>query len=268
MSIYTALSGALAAEEKVNTIANNLANVNTAGFKKDSLTFREYLTELEKEDEVGIGARSSYKWDDYHSLRGIDKAFVDVDTREIDFAQGEITETGNPLDFAINGKGFFAVKMPSGIGFTRNGSFTVNSDGVLVTSEGYPVINGEGDLTSPESTTEIAITGSRIDIDSEGNIYQDGRRTDKLSPVGFEDLRGLSKAGSSIFINNDPVANPSKIEKSEIIQGSIEGSNVNAVNEMVEMIAANRAFESYQNIIKSFNEINEKSVNQVGKLIG
>jgi len=268
MSIFTALSGAIAAEERVNTIANNLANIDTAGFKKDSLTFKEYLTQLEKVDNAQTAPRSSYSWDDYNHLNGHDKSYVDISSKEIDFEQGAIKQTGSPLDLALDGEGFFAVKTPSGIAFTRNGSFTLNSQGVLVTSEGYSVLSGQGDFTSMQNAEEIILKGSRVDIDTDGNIYEDGEKTSTLARVKFEDNRGLSKIGSSLFVNNDPVINPAQSAKGQVLQGALEWSNVNPIGEMINMIQANRAFEAYQNVIKSFNEIDTKAVNDLGRLLG
>ena len=267
MSIYTALSGAVAAEKKIDLIANNLANVNTNGFKRDSLTFKEYLTELEKEAIPEASIRSSYKWEDYHNLRGFDKSFVDIDTVETDYSQGSIVNTGRNLDLAINGAGFFAISTPMGIAFTRNGAFSLDSQGRLVTKEGFPVLTGTGDFINEDGFEEIFIRGN-IHFDKEGGIYQDGEKLYDLLTYNFTDKRALAKQGGNLYLNTDPIINETFAFQNNIISGALEGSNVNPLKEMVDLISANRAFESYQNVIKSFDEINSKAIDGVGRLIG
>ncbi|MEW6058090.1 MAG: flagellar hook-basal body protein [Bdellovibrionota bacterium] len=139
--LWTAVSGGMAQSQNLDIIANNLANANTTGFKKDSATFKEYLTAVERPEAVSNAIpRTVFKDSDFYHFDGKEHAFVNVDRVHTDHSQGNLRPTHGPLDLAIDGPGFFAVKTPSGLMFTRAGDFKVNAEGTIVTTEGYPVM--------------------------------------------------------------------------------------------------------------------------------
>ena len=143
-NLWVPLSGQIAQQQKVDTIANNIANANTAGFKKDSLVFKEHLTALNKGlDEIDI-PNGDWKTEDFYRTQGAENAYVKVDGSYTDFTQGGLQPTHNPLDLALFGNGFFEVLTPSGVRFTRKGNFNFNQQGELVTENGYKLLSEIG----------------------------------------------------------------------------------------------------------------------------
>ncbi len=215
--------GGLRQERKLEASANNLANVDTTGFKKDVISFDRMF-----------------------------KARFNTD-----FAQGNIRTTGNPLDFAIAGRGFFKVQTPRGVEYTRNGTFSLNADKVLVDQQGDPVIGKNGPIT---------IDGEQVDVNEKGEIYVDGNLVDSLDVVDFSDLTKLEKKGKNNFSYKGNAADEIVPDHMIIKQRAIEGSNVNTVDEMVNMIDHNRMYEVFQKMMLTFDEINGKAVNDLGRL--
>ncbi len=276
--IWVPLSGAIAQQRKVETIANNIANANTPGFKKDSLVFKEYLTRLNKGGEIVDLPRKEWAPEDFYRHEGGDKAMVEVDGGYTNFNQGTLSSTGNPMDLAINGKGFFEVLSPNGVRYTRRGNLSVSQEGLLVTDQGYPVLSGiskaqlesqgrdeSASLNIPPESRVIQITGGRFSVTNSGEIFQDGQPTGNLSVVEFADTSQLKKEGHSLFIN--PHNNNLLVEniKSTVHQGFMEDSNVNAIQEMSELIKANRHFESIQKAIKTYDQRSGRAVNDILK---
>lgn len=262
--IYTALSGAIAQSSKLDTIANNLANVNTTSFKKDRQVFQEYVTAYEKNPDVIAVPRVPASVESFYDMQGGDKSFVDSDGTFTDFAQGQLKSTGNPTHFGIDGKAFFEVLTPSGVRWTRNGSFMRNTQGQLATKEGYQVLReGQGD---PAQRT-IALGPTPPTVSQSGQIFDGGTAIGRLALVEFDKADVLDKVGSSLYKLKNNVQNVTpKISTGAIVQqGYLEGSNVNVIEEMTDMIAASRVFESTQQAIKAFDQMDDKLINQVGK---
>ena len=272
--IWVPLSAALAQQRKVDTIANNVANANTPGFKKDRLVFKEYLTALEK----GVGStelpRKEWAPKDFYRSQGGEKAHVKVAASFTIFEQGHLTPTGNPLDIAINGRGFIEVLSPHGARYTRRGNLSISKNGLLVNDRGLPILGRapKREPASPEggpasflkdNERVININPGRVTISSRGEIFVNGALRGKLSVVEFKDIAALRKEGQSLFINQDE--NNLILDKvaSTIQQGFIEQSNVNAVEEMSELIKANRHFESIQRAVKNYDYISGKAVNDI-----
>ncbi len=258
--IYTAVSGAIAQTQKMDTIANNLANVGTAGFKKDQQVFKEYLTAHEKPPNANNVPRVTASIESFYDLAGGDKSFVDTAGTFTDFSQGPIKPTGGALDIAIEGNGFLEVQTQVGPRMTRNGALTLNGQGTLVTKEGHPVLLEGG------STLTLQAGGS-VNITNDGTIFQNNENVGRLSIVAVEPMQALRKGGGSLYglkdnMNPVVVRNPNV----KVHQGALEGSNVNIVKEMTDMIATTRAFESTQKAIKAFDEMDEKLVNSVPQL--
>jgi flagellar basal-body rod protein FlgG len=278
--LWVPISGAIAQQKNVETIANNVANANTPGFKKDQLAFKEHLQVLEKGyNDIDLPNKEWAPADFYRSY-GAENAQVKVDGSYTNHQQGSLQPTNNPLDLGIHGKGFFEVLTPNGVRYTRKGTFSINSKNQLVTSDGFPVLskldipesalnrelasNKEIKLPQPEERI-INLDKGNISINLEGEIYQSGNRTGKLAIVEFEDIHAIKKEGNSFYINND-IRNIKNSElKSAVHQGFVEGSNVNAVSEMSNLIKAHRHFESIQKVIKAYDEVTGRGVNEIAK---
>lgn len=257
--IFTAVSGAMAQSAKLDTVANNLANVNTTGFKRDGQLFREYLTSYNKEPGAIEAPRVAATIDSFYALNGGDKSYVDLDGSYSDFSQGTIRQTGNKLDFAIEGDALFEVATPDGLRFTRAGNFSVDGDGRLITKQGYPVQRQGGG--------EFRFTTTDISISSNGEVFDGGQSLGQLALTTIGNKDALSKQGASLFALRDALdARASQAPDAKVHQGSLEGSNVNVIREMTDMIAATRTFESTQKAIQAYDQMAGKVVNEVPKL--
>lgn len=265
--VYTALSGAMAQSLQMDTIANNIANVNTPGFKKDTQVFNEYLTANEKPPTVIQVPRIPASIESFYDMQGGDKSFVDAKGTFTDFSQGSLKHTGNKLDVAIDGQGFFEIATPQGVRLTRSGNFTLDGNGKLVTKEGFFVLKAGGEGQDPEART-FTLDGSSgaIEINDFGEVIQGTEVVGKLSLVDVANKDSLQKIGNSLysFKPNQPpeivnINNPS------VKSGFIESSNVNIVKEMTDMIQTQRVFESTQKAISAYDSMNDKLVNVVGK---
>jgi flagellar basal-body rod protein FlgG len=265
--IFTALSGALAQTLKMDTIANNIANVNTTGFKKDQQTFGEYLTSYEKEQEVIQVPRVPASIESFYAMNGGDKGFVDSKGTYTNFEQGSLKFTGGKLDVAIDGQGFFEVGTPSGPQLTRAGNFTVDGNGQLVTKDGFPVLL-EGDGPAEERTVRFSGQHSAY-ISDGGEIFDGENKLGKISLVQVQNLDSLQKVGNNnySFKSNLP-AEITKVATPNLKQGFLETSNVNIVNEMTDMIMAQRVFEGTQKAIHAYDQMADKLINVVGNTKG
>ncbi|MBW1716978.1 MAG: flagellar hook-basal body protein [Deltaproteobacteria bacterium] len=221
--IYQAIRGSLIQGRRFDIITNNLANVGTTGFKKDVLTFDQALQEYERTD-----------------LR-----------------QGNVRLTGNSLDIALEGDGFFKIKTPDGIRYTRNGNFCLNANGLLVTQNGDPVLGENG---------PIVIEGDDIAIDTHGRITADETVVDTLSVAKFAQPERLQKEGLWYCIYNGDEKEIVRPEDVLVKQGYLEESNVMVVEEMSRMIETLRTYESYQKVIQIFDETSHKAINEVGRV--
>lgn len=277
-NIWVPLSGQIAQQRKVETIANNIANANTAGFKKDRLVFKEHLTALTKGmDDIDIPSKE-FSPDDFYHTQGAENTFVKVDGSYTDFEQGALQPTKNPLDFALFGKGFFEVLTPNGIRYTRKGNFTVSKDGELVTDRGFKLLaaaqasdsqgGDEAASTSqldPKSRTIKVPPGTKISVSKEGEIFTNQGVVGQMSVVEFSDLHALRKEGNALFINNASKNVVREEVKTTVNQGFVEGSNVNAIREMSELIKAHRHFENIQKAINTYDSISGKAANDISK---
>ena len=304
--MWTAAAGAAAQSQNVDVVANNLANVDTLGFKKDAPTFKEYLTSLEREKESLDIPRGQIKDKDFYPLDGRDQAYVIVDGTYTNFRQGNLRVTKSPLDLALDGPGFLEVSTPSGIRYTRQGSLKMAMDGRLVTSEGYPVLSqqpgglasalpatavqpsqgglttqggvaaGQGSELANALNAEQALAAQRfinigdrsnITINGGGEVYAGDELIASLSVVEFGDLTKMRKAGGVLFENKDPTnIVRGEQQKTVVRQGMLETSNVNPVEEMTNLIKANRLFEHDMKALKTYGELLGKEASEIGKL--
>lgn len=274
--IYTALSGAVAQSLKLDTIANNIANVNTTGFKKDQQTFSEYLTALEKEQDVMKVPRMPASIESFYELNGGDKAFVDAAGTYTNFEQGSLKSTGGKLDVAIEGQGFFEVGTPTGVKFTRAGNFTIDGNGQLVTKDGYPVLleggEGEDGLISGDNfdNRTVRVSGTQqITISDAGEVFEGETKLGKLSLVNAAQPDALQKVGNNYYtVKENMNAEIAAVKNPSLKQGFLETSNVNIINEMTDMIMAQRVFEGTQKAISAYDNMSDKLINQVGNTKG
>lgn len=283
-NIWVPLSAAIAQQRNVETIANNVANANTAGFKRDQLVFKEYLTALEKGvDDIDI-PRKEFSPEDFYHSGGAENSAVSVDGSYTIHQQGQLAQTGNSLDLALQGNGFFEVLTPNGVRYTRKGNLSISKDGELVTDQGFKVLKkldpallspqgrGPGAISQeepsgvpkPEERT-IKIPPGKISISLEGQIFNKDGPAGEISIVEFKDLHALKKEGNSLYANFDNANVKSKIETTRVNQGFIEQSNVNAISEMSELIKAHRHFENMQKAISTYDSMAGKASNEIGK---
>lgn len=240
--MYSALSGNIAAMNRLDIISNNLANANTPGFKKDKMLFESMLAGNTNPPAVPQGTTAD--------------PILQKDSVFVDYAAGPVSQTGNAFDVTIDGDGFFVVSTPEGPAYTRQGNFHLSTDGTLVTSDGFPVMGQAG---------PIRIKGSNVDIDQKGVITADGVAAGTIQMVDFPRPYNLKKTASAQFVPTDPQVTP-QAAKSGLLQGHLEGSNVEIVSEMVQLIETNRFFEACSKVIKGYDDITAKSVNELGRL--
>lgn len=243
---YIGASGMNAQQNRLDAISNNLANVDTAGYKRDitsSKSFSELLLRRTQADGVYVTEAGSFD-----AAPIIGKLGLGVETNEnyTDFEQGSFRATSSSSDLALTGEGFFAVSTPNGERYTRNGNFILGKEGILVTKDGYPLMGENG---------VIALEDDKFTVNEDGKIYtKDGDFVDRVKVVRFDNERYLQKMGNSLWSSND-ISGQSYIaegnERPSLMQGYMETSNVNVVNEMVKMIEVNRAYEANQKTIQS-----------------
>lgn len=274
--LWVPLSGAIAQQKNVETIANNVANANTPGFKKDQVVFKEYLAALEKPEQQGVDLpQKEWKPEDFYRSYNAEDSFVKVDGTYTIHEQGQLTPTGNYFDNALSGPGFIEVLTPNGVRYSRKGAFSINNEGKLVTDQGFLVLSkdsppiatsdGKLNLATPPDSRAINVGAGKFSISLDGEIYNGNNKVGNLSLVEFNDVHALKKEGSSLFINQDQMNVKIGELKTSIHQGFIEQSNVNAVSEMSNLINANRNFESIQRVIKTYDNMSSKAVNEISK---
>ncbi|MCO5142373.1 MAG: flagellar basal-body rod protein FlgF [Oligoflexia bacterium] len=268
--LWPAISGSMAQSQKLDTIANNIANADTDGFKRDQVSFRAMMSSaITAYQKEGI-PKMPYKEKDFYRLDGTDKAYAHVEGTYTDQSQGRLKITNSPLDVALEGKGFLEVLGPQGLGYTRNGNLKLNAEGALVTTEGYPVLSPGG--LANEAREESAARAITIDpkggtptITADGKIYQNKVEIGQLAVVEFIDGRLLAKEGSSLFKNTVAANLSNEVPSTKIHQGMIESSNVNAIQEMTELLQATRLFEANEKVVKTYGELEGRAVNELGK---
>ncbi len=243
---YIGSSGMNAQQNRLDVISNNLANVDTAGYKKDITVSKSFSELLLRRTEADGVYQNSFGSADVAPIIG--KLGLGVETNEnfTDFEQGSFRSTNSNTDLALSGNGFFAVQTPNGERYTRNGNFLLGKEGLLVTKDGYPLMGENG---------YIRIEDSNITINEDGMIYsKSGDFIDRVKVVRFDNERYLKKMGNSLWTSND-ISGDAYIaegnERPKMMQGYMETSNVNVVNEMVKMIEVNRAYEANQKTIQS-----------------
>ena len=246
----SAASGMRALMDTLNMSANNLANSSTNGFKSDKEFYGLYTS-----------AEAQAAADAEGYLASTNPV---VQSQYTDFAQGMLVRTGNPLDLALNGKGFFAADGTSGPLYTRNGNFKLSPDGILVTHEGYPLrtINNVNNKNVPIQTQ----SNSPLTVTPEGEVQQDGVPLGTLELVNFSDTRVLSKQGNNYFRLEDPKSKPVPVTETQVEQAKLEGSNVSTAGAAVRLVHVMRQFEMLQKAVSISGDMNKHAVEEVARV--
>lgn len=277
--LYTGASGMQAQMHRMDALSNNLANVNTTGYKKDTSiqkAFPELL--LSRLNDNGV---HKFPFGSSDTAPIVGKLGMGVEYNEsfTVFTQGSLVQTENPFDLALEDKGFFTIDTPYGERYTRNGAFTLGKEGLLLTKEGYPVMGEEG---------PIHIKKNNFIIDKNGTVYQNGEysddpkqlvsmtanewketeKVDNIKIVGFDRDRFIKKTGSSLWKATEDSGDAQILTgdaRPKVAQGFIESSNVNPVNEMVNLITVNRAYEANQKVISTQDNITGQLFSKVAR---
>lgn len=262
--LYTAYTGMINQQNRLDVLTNNLANSATNGFKKEGSTSQSFDEML----AVKIKDTSAYGLP-----VGIGDVSLGVKIGECytDYGQGSFRVTDNTYDFALDGDGFFAISFTNKAGetsvkYTRDGAFSVNREGYLLTKDGDYVLNqAAAQAGNPEQAGYIRVDPNvEMVVDENGFIYQNGVQMGQIGVVDFADYNFLEKYGENMFqtVDGAQVQNGT----AQVVQGTLEMSNVNVISEMVEMITIARAYESNQKLIQTIDTTLEKAVNNIGKV--
>lgn len=250
-ALLVGLSRQVALGRELDVVANNIANLNTTGFKSDGAVFEEFISPTARADNfLGADRRVS---------------FVQDRATWIDLSQGPLERTNNPLDVAINGKGFLVVQTPRGERYTRNGALQINNTGELVTSEGYQVLGESGPVTFQPKDRNITISEDGTISAREGNNAATESQRGQLRVVSFDQPGRLQKDGSSTFgapTNLTPQAD--KI--SRIVQGTVEKSNVRSVMEMTRMIEVTRTYTQVAAMLSQQSDLQRTAIEKLAEV--
>jgi flagellar basal-body rod protein FlgF len=258
--IYIAASAGTKQGRKMEVIAQNLANVNSTGYKGDRLAFKELMSPFPSDKGQEPTKDLLQQTDKTNS----NVSYVAVTEQYTDHEQGNMKQTNSELDIALDGPGYFSVSTKEGIRYTRNGNFRLNTENQIVNQKGQPVLSEQGE------PIVITAEGTEISIDGYGNIFVgSGERSaniGKIRFVDFDNKQTLEKIGDGLFYQSDTEAEEKLVNDTKLRQGFLEGSNVTATDEMTNMISTVRLFETYQKIIQSIDNMNEQSVNSIGRI--
>ncbi len=233
--MYSALSGAVASLKTMNVLSNNLANVDTAGYKGQRTVFKEVMVEAN-----GV-VNASYRQ-------------VKIDEVSTDFSTGDLRVTDNALDVAIIGEGFFEVEGPDGPRYTRAGSFQVGADGEIVNLSGYKLNGDGGPIQIPE--------GALPSISGNGTIASGELELGKLKVVKFPNPQNLLRAGENLWQVVDG-QEPEALEQVQVQPGALERSNVSAVKSMVELVNVSRSYSKFMRAMSTFREVDKRTVTDI-----
>jgi len=246
--VYAAASGMHVQQLNLDVISNNLANMETPGYKKDTSILspfqRELLFYIDSANKAGSKRVG-------HITNG-------VEVREVttSFKQGELEQTGNLCDVAIEGDGFFVVQYGNEVRLTRNGSFKVDGEGYLVTGDGFRVLGQEGFI--------ILNNGNNFTITEEGIVIENGQEIARLLVVDFENRAGINKEGKTLFTASKDLK--PVIPRYRIKQGYLERSNLNLAQEITDMILTMRTYEANQRLVQMYDQMLGQAVKEIGSL--
>lgn len=229
-SVYIALSRQTAQFDAMAVASNNIANMNTPGYNAQKMVFAQYLA-----DSGTVGEKDAY---------------ADTPTSFRDTSTGAMQTTGNPLDLAINGPGYFQLQTPLGTRYTKAGNFQVDATGMLVNVNGYPVLSADGSqITIPPGAKKIEINGG-------GQITIDGNTAGQIGVVEFTDQQAMTRYGNALFGSEAP-GQPAITAR--VVQGSLESSNVNGITELVRVMEISRSVNNTSKFIETLYDLDRKA---------
>ena len=233
------LSRQIALQRQMDVVANNVANINTTGFKAEQILFEEYAMPVARDRTFPTMDQPLSYVQDWATIH--------------DLSAGTVLQTGNELDAAINGDGFFAVQTPAGERWTRAGSFQISNDGTLVDMSGNPVLGTGGPI-------QFGLEETGITIGADGSISSSEGAKGQLRIVEFANAQQLKREGANLFSGGTPAANAD----SRVMQGFVERSNVSGVSEMAELIRVTRAYESVASLTSRQDELRRTAIQRLG----
>lgn len=240
-NLLIGLSRQVALQRQMNVIANNLANMQTSGYKAEKLKFEEMIMPVAKDtDLTGNDADLSYVYDVAH-IR--------------DFREGDFVPTGNPFDIAINGSGWFAVETPEGERYTRNGHLKIDAEGRLTTPDGHPVLTTSGVVTIGAEEKDFSVA-------SDGTISTSDGEKGRLRIVRFENEALLEKLGNSLYASPEPGEDAA----ARIAQGVVEKSNVVPISEISRMIEVSRSYINVSNMLEKSSSLRQRAIEELGQV--
>jgi flagellar basal-body rod protein FlgF len=249
-ALLVGLARQMALNHELDVIANNIANIETTGFKADNAMFEQYLMPHASDQNFG----------------GADRRISYVEDRAswTDMSQGSIQHTGDPLDVAIDGKGYLVVQTARGQRYTRNGALSINATGQLMTSDGDQVMSQSGPIAFQTTDHDVIISPSGIITVREGSSNADSQRG-QLQIVNFDQSRRLQKDGGSTFMAPDGVNPDPAPVGTTVVQGAIEKSNVNGVAEMARLIEVTRSYTDIANILQQQSDQRRNALSQLSQ---
>jgi len=250
-ALLVGLSRQMALSREIDIVANNVANIDTNGYKADNAVFGEFLTSSARDKQF--------------NARDERVSFVQDRATWIDMSPGAIQRTGNPLDVAIDGNAYFVVQTPRGQRYTRNGSLSIDPTGNLITSEGYQVQGTGGPITFQNTDRDITIAENGTITVREGSGTTDSPRG-QLQIVGFAQPQLLQKDGGSTFTAPAAAAAGPAPQGARVVQGSIEKSNVRGVYEMTRMIEITRSYSDIAGVLQQQNDQRKNALQQLSEI--
>jgi flagellar basal-body rod protein FlgF len=243
---YIALSQQVALRRQMDVIATNIANVSTPGYKAERIMFSELVAGKAPYPGSSVGGRPA----------GL--SFVNEVGMLRDTSEGGMTQTGNALDLAITGSGYFVVDTPAGPRYTRAGAFRLNQDGRIVTADGYALLDGQNRPIS------IRPGETRIEISAKGAVTTESGEVGRIQIAQFENEQGMRKIGSGLYeTDQDPIPGDGS---AEVRQGMIESSNVKAVSELTTMMDILRRYQSAQKIMDTDQDLERRAIERLSRL--
>jgi flagellar basal-body rod protein FlgF len=248
-ALLVGLSRQMSLSHELDVIANNIANTDTTGFKADNAAFTEFLMPGARDNEFATGKDRRI-------------SFVEDRATWIDFSPGAMQHTGNPLDVAIDGKGYFVVQTPRGLRYTRNGAFSINAAGQLVTSTGDQVLGNAGPITFQGSDRDVIISVTGVVSARDGAGTQSSQRG-VLQIASFDKSQKLQKDGASTFLAPPDLTPGPAPQGTRVVQGAVEKSNVRPILEMTRMIEITRSYSEIAAILQQQGDLLRNSLQQL-----
>lgn len=235
------LSRQMALQRQMDVVANNIANINTTGFKSEQLLFEEYLGPVARDRDFAFPDQQLSFTEDWTTIH--------------DMSMGAITQTGNPLDVAIEGDGFLVVQTPQGERWTKAGSLAIDASGMLVSLDGDAVMGEGGQIRFGASETDIVIA-------EDGTVSSSAGQKGKLRLVEFADPQETVRDGNNLFSGGTPLP----ATATRVMQGALEKSNVSGIGEMTEMIRVQRAYQSLASVLQQQDDMRRSAIQRLGNL--